>query len=153
MCPWANGFTSLSLISCCCSVAQLCLTLCDLVDCSTAGSSVLHCLLEFSQIHALWVGDAMQPSIHYCPLLLLSSFFPIIMVFSNESALCIRQPKCWSFSNSPSNEYSRLISFRIHWLDLLAVKGLWRVFSSTTVTKHQFFGPQSSLWSNAHTDT
>ena len=66
---------------------------------------------------------------------------------SSELALCIRWPKYWSFSMSPSNEYSRLISFRMHWLDLLAVS---RVFSNTTVEKHQFFGSQLSLWSNSH---
>ena len=61
--------------------------------------------------------------IHCCPLFLLPSIFPSIRVFSNESALCIRWPKYWSFSISPSNEYSGLISFRRDWLDLLAVKG------------------------------
>ena len=67
-----------------------------------------------------------MPSIHLIPcqpLLLLPSIFPSIRVFSNESALCIRWPKNWSFSISPSNEYSGLTSFRIDWLDLLAVQG------------------------------
>ena len=69
-------------------------------------------------------------------LLLLPSIYPSIRVFSNESFLCIRWPKYWSFSFniSPSNEYSGLISFRMDWLDLLAVQGtLKRVFSNTTV--------------------
>ena len=82
------------------------------------------------------------------PLLLLPSIFPSIKVFSNESVLHIRKPKYWSFSFniSPSNEYSGLISCRIDWLDLLAVrKGLSRVFSNTTVQKHQFFSTQLSL--------
>ena len=85
------------------------------------------------------------------PLLLLPLIFPSISVFSNESVLCIRWPKYWSFSFSisPSNEYSGLISFKTDWLDLLA-KGLSRVFSSTTVRKHHFFGAQASLWSNSH---
>ena len=74
-------------------------------------------------------------------------------VFSNELALHIRWPKYWSFSVSPPNEYSVLISFRIDWLDLLASKGLSRVFSSTIVRKHQFFGTQPSLWSNSHIHT
>ena len=75
-------------------------------------------------------------------LLLLPSVFPSIRVFSNESALRIRCPKDWScsFSISPSNEHPGLISFRIDWLDLLAGQGLSRVFSNTTVQKHQFFG-------------
>ena len=84
-----------------------------------------------------------------CPLL-LPSIFPSIRVFSSESALCIRWPKYWSFSMSPSNEYSGLISFRIGWLDLFAVQGTPGVFSSPVVQKHQFFGTQLSLWSNSH---
>ena len=79
------------------------------------------------------------------PLLFLLSIFPSIRVFSMEPVLCIRWPKFWSFSFniSPSNEYSGLISFRIDWLELLAVQGtLKRVFSSTTVQKHQFFSAQ-----------
>ena len=86
-------------------------------------------------------------------LLLLSSIFPSNRVFSNELVLCITWPKYWSFSFSisPSNEYSGLISFRIDLFDLLAV--LSRVFSNTTVQKHQFFSPQLSLWSNSHIHT
>ena len=81
------------------------------------------------------------------PVLLLHSIFPSIRVFSNESALRIRWPECWSFSLniSPSNEHPGLMSFRMDWLDLLAVQGLTRVFSNTTVQKHQFFGAQLSL--------
>ena len=82
------------------------------------------------------------------PFLLLSSLFPSIRVFSNESVLHIRWPKYWSFSFgiSPSNEYSELIFFRIDWFDLLQSKGLSRVFSNTTVQKQHFFSTQSSLW-------
>ena len=82
------------------------------------------------------------------PLFLLPSIFPIIRVFSNESALCIKRPKYWrfSFNISPSNEHPGLISFRMDWLDLLAVQGtLKRVFSNTTVQAHQFFSTQLSL--------
>ena len=90
-----------------------------------------------------------------CPLLLLPSIFPSIRVFSNESALRIRWPKYWSFSFniSPSNGHPGLISLRMYWLDLLAVKGLSRVFSNTTVQKHQFFGAQPSSQSNSHIHT
>ena len=90
-----------------------------------------------------------------CPLLLLPSIFPSMRVFSNESALCIRWLKFWSFSFSisPSNEYSGLISFRIDWFDLLAIQGLSRVFSNTTVQKHQFFSAPLSLWFNSHIHT
>ena len=75
------------------------------------------------------------------PLLLLPSIFPSIRVFSNQSVLHISWPKYWSFSFniSPSNEYSRLLSFRMDWFDLLAVQGTLRVFSNTTVHKLQFF--------------
>ena len=94
--------------------------------------------------------ESVMPSNHLilcCPLLLLPSIFPSIRVFSNESAFRIRCPKYWSFSFniSPSNEHPELISFRMDWLDLLAVQGLSRVFSNTTVQKHQFFDPQLSL--------
>ena len=94
--------------------------------------------------------ELVMPSNHLIlcrPLLLLPSIFPSIRVFSNESALPIRWPKYWSFSfsSSPSNEHPGLISFRMDWLDLLAVKGLSWVFSNTTVQKHQFFGAQLSL--------
>ena len=104
------------------SVAQLCPTLCDPMDCSLPGFPVHHQLPGLVQTRVHQVGDAIQPS-H--PLLLLPSIFPSIRVFSNESVLCIRWPKYWSFSFSisPSNEYSGLISFRIDWLDLLAVQG------------------------------
>ena len=102
--------------------------------------------------------ESVMPSNHliFCrSLLLLPSVFPSIRVFSTESAACTRWPKYWSFSFniSPSNQYSGLISFRMDWLDLLESKGLSRVFSSTTVQKHQFFSAQLSLWSNSHIHT
>ena len=80
---------------------------------------------ELTQTHVHWVGDAIQPSHPLSSLLLLPSIFPSIRVFSSESVLCITWPKYWSFSFniSPSNVYSGLISFRIDWLDLLAVQG------------------------------
>ena len=112
--------------SCCfCSVAKSCPALCHPMDCSMPGSSVLHYFPEFAQIHVPWVGDAIWPSHPLSPLLFLPSIFPSIRDFSNESALCIRWPKCWSFnfSISPSNEYSGLIFFTIDWFDLLAVQG------------------------------
>ena len=106
------------------SVTQSCLTLCDPMDCSsTPGLFAHHQLLEFTQTHVHWAGDAIQPT-H--PLLSPSPpIFPSIRVFSNESVLHIRWPKYWSFSFniSPSNEHSGLISFRMNWLDLLAVQG------------------------------
>ena len=103
--------------------------------------------------------ELIMPSNHLIlchPLFLLPSIFPSIRVFSSESVLCIRWAKYWSFSFniSPSNEYSGLISLRIDWFSLLAVQGtLKRVFSSTTIRKHQFFSTQPSLWFNCHVHT
>ena len=100
----------------------------------------------------------MMPSNHliFChPLVLLPSIFLSIRVFFNDSVLCIRWPKywCFSFSISPSNEYSRLSSFRIDWFDLLAVQGN-REFSPTPqFTNIQFFSAQLSLWSSSHIHT
>ena len=130
------------------SVAQLCPTLCDPMDCSMPGLPVHYQLPEVTQTH---VHCVVMPSSHlilYSPLLLPPSIFPSIRVFSSESVLHIRWPKYWSFSFSisPSNEDSGLISFRMDRLDLLAVQGtLKRVFSNTTVQKHQFFSTQLSL--------
>ena len=89
------------------------------------------------------------------PLLLPTSNFLNIRVFSNTSVLCIRWPKYWSFSFSisSSNEHPGLVSFRMDWLDLLAVQGTRRVFSNTTIQKHQFFSTQLSLWSTSHIHT
>ena len=95
--------------------------------------------------------ESVMPSNHLIlchPLLLLPSIFPSIRVFSNESAFHIRWPKYWSFSFSisPSNEYSGLVSLGLTgWISLQS-KGLSRVFSNTTVWKHQFFGAQPPLW-------
>ena len=107
-----------------CSVTQSCLTLCDPMDCSTPGLPVHHQLLEFTQTHVHQFGDAIQLSHPLSPLL-LPSIFPSIRVFSNESTLRMRWPKYWSFSFnlSPSKEIPGLISFRMDWLDLLAVQG------------------------------
>ena len=106
------------------SVTQSCPTLCDPIDCSTPGFPVHHQLLELVQTHVHQVSDAIQPSQPLSPLLFLSSIFPSIRVFSNESVLHIRWPKYrnFSFTISPSNEYSGLISFRMDWFDLLAVQ-------------------------------
>ena len=100
-------------------------TLCDPMDCSMPGLPVHHQLPVFTQTHVHRVGDAIQPSHPLLPLLLLPSIFPSIRVFSSESVFCIRWPKYWScsFSISPSNEHSGLISFRMDWLDLLGVQG------------------------------
>ena len=108
-----------------CSVTQSCPTLCDPMNCSTPGLPVHHQLWSLPKHMST---ELVMPSHHLIlcrPLLLPPSIFPSIRVFSNESALPIRWPKYWSFSfsMSPSNEYSGLVSFRMDWLDLLAVQG------------------------------
>ena len=97
-----------------------------------------------------WCHPTISSSVR--PLLLPPSIFPSIRVFSNESIFCIRWPNYWSlsFSISPSNEYSGLISFRIDWFDLLEVQRTLKSISNTTVQRHQFFDPQLSLWSNSY---
>ena len=107
------------------SVAQSCPTLCNPMNRSMPGLPVHHQLLEFTQTHVHWVGDAIQPSHPLCPLFLLPPILPSFRVFSNESTLCTRWPNYWNFSFSiiPSKEIPGLISFRMDWLDLLAVQG------------------------------
>ena len=107
------------------------------MDCSTPGFPVLHHLLGLAQIHVHWVGDALNHLILCHPLLLQPSIFPSISVFSNESALCIRWSKNWSFSFSISTSYgySGLISFKIDWLDLLAVQGTLRSLLQDHISK------------------
>ena len=120
---------------------------------STAGFPVLHYLQ--SLVRFMFI-ESIMPSNHLIlchPLFLLPSVFPYIGVLSNESALCIRWPKYWSFSFSfsisQSNEYSELISLGLTDLIFLS-KELSRAFYSTTVRKHQFFGIRPSFWSNSH---
>ena len=129
------------------SVAQLCLTLCDPMNRSTPGLPVHHQLpgsLKFMSV------ESVMPSSHLifcCPFLLLPSIFPRIRVFSNESALRIRWPKYWSFSFniSPSNGYSGLISFRMDWLDLLAVQGTLKSLLQHHSSKASILPTQLSL--------
>ena len=135
------------------SVAELCLTLCDPVDCSIPSFPVHQQLPELAQIQ---VNDAIQP---FHPLSFPSS--PALNLFQHQglfqwvgSSHQVAKVLELQVSISPSKEYWGLISFRIDWFDLLAVQGtlksLSRVFSSTTIWKHQFFSAQHSLWSNYH---
>ena len=130
------------------SSAQSCPTLCNTMNCSTPGLPVHHQLLEFSQTQVHRVSDAIQPSHPLSspspPAFNLpqpSGSFPMSQFFASGG----QSIKSFSLSISPSNKYSGLISFRMAWLDLLAVQGLSRVFSNTTVQKHRFFGAQLSL--------
>ena len=120
-----------------------CPNFCEPMDCTTPGFPVLHNLPELT--HTLMLSSHLTL---YCSLFLQTSIFTIFRVFYNESALCIRWPKDWSFnfSISPSSEYSGLISFRIDWLDLLAVQGTLKNLLQHAVQKYQFFCIQLSLW-------
>ena len=126
----------------CCSVAQLCLTLCNAMDYSHAG---LPCPSPYPEACFKFMSiELVMPPNHLplcCPLLILPSIFPSIRVFSNELTLWIRWPMHGSFSISPSNEYSGLISFRIDWFDLLSVQGTLNSLLQhhNDVQKHQFY--------------
>ena len=142
-------FLKSSHFFCCCSVAMWHLTLWDPTDCSMSGFPVLHQLPEFAQTHVHWVGDAIQPS-HARRPLHLPSILPSSRVFSNELALCNQWPNYWSFSFtiSPSNEYSELISCRTDWFDLPAVQ--WTLKTPPTP---QFESIKSSVFSHFYGTT
>ena len=133
------------------SVAQLCLTLCDPMNCSTPGFPVHHELLELAQIHVHWVSDAIQPSHPLSPPLLLLSIFLSIKVFSNKLALPSGGQSIGASASAsvlPMNIYDW---FPLGLSDLLLLsKGFSRVTSNITVQKQQFFGTQPSSWSNSH---
>ena len=125
---------------------QSCPTLGNPMDCSMPGFPVHHQLPEFTQTHIHRVSDAIQPSHPLSSPSLPPSIFPSIRVFSNESALHIRWPKYWSFSFSisPSNEHTGLISFRMDWLDLLIVQGTLKSLlqhhsSKASILRHSAF--------------
>ena len=136
-----------------CSVAKSCLTPCNLMDCSTPGFPVLHSLPEFAQTHVSWVSDKIQPSQPLSP-----SSPPALSVSYHQSFLMSQlftsggQSIEASVSVLPVN-IQGWFPLGLTGLIFLQSKGLSRVFSSTTVKKHQFFGAQSSLWSNSYTHT
>ena len=137
------------------SVTQLCPTIRDPMDCRTPAFPVHHQLPELLKLMSI---ELVMPTKHLIlcrPLLLPPSIFPSIRVFSNESDLHIRWPKYWSFSFSisPSSEYSGLISFRMDWLDLLAVQGTLKSLLQHHNSKASILGAQLSLWSNSHIHT
>ena len=137
------------------SVTWSCLTLCNPMNRSTPGLPVHHQLL--SSLRFTFI-ESVMPSSHLIlcrPLLLLPPIPPSIKVFSNELTLCMRWPKDWSFSFSiiPSKEIPGLISFRMDWLDLLAVQGTLKSLLQYHIQKHQFFSAQPSSQSNSHIHT
>ena len=137
------------------SRSQSSLTLCDNMNCSVPGFSVLTNSWSLLKLISI---ELVMPSNHLIlcrPLLILLSVFPSIVVFSNESVLHIRWPKYWSFSFSisPSNEYSGLIFFMIDWLDILVVQGTLKSLLQHHSSKASILCHQLSLWSNSHIHT
>ena len=147
---WKLTFSSVQFSS----VTQSCPTLCDPMNCSTPGLPVHHQLPEFK----LMSIEAVMPSSHLIlchPLLLLPPIPPSIRLFSNESTLLMKWPKYWSFTLAsvlPKKSQGWSPSEWTGWISLQS-KGLSRVFSNTTVQKHQFFGAQISSQSNSHIHT
>ena len=142
----------LLLMLCCCSVTKSCSTLWTAWTAARQtplSFTISQCVLKFMCTELVMLYN---PLILSHPILLLSSNFPSIRDFSGESTLNIRWPKHWSFSISPSNECPGWISFRIDCFNLPAVQGVLKtkVFSSSTIQKHSFFGTKLSLWSNYH---
>ena len=125
------------------------------IDTELPGLPVTHHLLEFAQVHVHCISDTIQPSYSLLPSSLLPSVFPSIRIFSNELSLLIRWPKYWSFSFSisPSNEYSGLISCRIDWFDPPAVQGTLKSLLQHHSSKASIFGIQPSFWTNSHIHT
>ena len=152
---WCFSGTEIFSFSQFSSVTQSCPTLCDLMNHSAPGLPVYHQLPEFTQLTSI---ESVMPSSHLilcCPLILLPPNPPSIRVFSNESTLHMMGPKYWSFSFSisPSNEHQDWSPLGwTGWISLQS-KGLSRVFSNTTVQKHQFSGTQLSSQSNFHIRT
>ena len=111
---------------CCCSVTKSCLTLCEPMNCSAPAHPVPQHLLDFAQVHVHWIGDAIQPSHPLWPSSPPAFNLSQHQGLFNKLVLLIRWLKYWSFSISPSNEYSGLVSFRINPIDPLAVKGAFK---------------------------
>ena len=142
-------------ICCCSSVAQSCLTLCDPMDCSIQAS--LSFTISWSLLKLMSIVSVM-PSNHLilcCPLLLPPSIFPSIRVFLMSQLFAWRWPKYWSFSLSisPSNEHPGLVSFRMDWLDHLAVQGTRKNLLQHQSSKASIFSVQLSSQSNTHIHT
>ena len=143
--------STLSVSCCCCLVTRSCLTLCNLMDCSTLGFPVLHHHPEFVQIHGHWIDDAIQPSY---PLLTPSP--PVFSLSQHQSALCSGEQSIGASalaSVPPMNTQGWFPLGLAGLISLLSKGHSRRVFSNTSVQKRQFFDAQSSLWSNCHIRT
>ena len=137
----------------CCSITQSCPAICDTMDCSMPGCPVFHHSLSLLKFMSTELGMPSNHLILCHPLLLLPSIFLSNRLFSTELALCIRWPKYWSFSFSisPSNEYSWLISFRMDWVYFVEVQGTLQSLLQHHSSKASIL--QASLWSISHIHT
>ena len=142
-----NVIYTLNGIFCCCLVTKLCLTLCNPMDCNTPDFPVLHYLPEFAQTHIHWVSDAIQPSHPLSPPSPPALNLSQHQALFSELALLIRWPKYWCLASVLSMNIQGWFPLGLTDLISLLTKGFSRVFSSTTVQKHKFFGSQPSLWS------
>ena len=137
--------------SCCClSATQSCLALCDPMDCSTPGFP--HHIPQFAEVHVHCISDAIQPS-HLTLFFCCPQSFPASGTLPMDWLITSNDQNTGASASASVNEYSRLISFRLTGLISLLSKGLWGVFSSTTVWRRQFFGTLPSLWSRSHSHT
>ena len=153
---WGMVYTNLptSQRFCCCSVAQLCPTLCYPMDCSTPCFPVLHRLPEFAQIHVHWVSDAIQPlsSPSLIPFSSLLQSFPASGSFPMSQFFASGGQSIGASASASVLQMNIQDWFPVGLTDLISFqsKGLSKIFSNTTVQKHRFFGFQPSLWSNFH---
>ena len=151
ICYSGSWVLSYVILGCCYSVTQSCPTLCNPMNCSMPGFPVFHHLLELAQTHVHWVGDAMQPSDPLSSVPFYSCFqsfpvsgsLPVSVLFASGG----QRIGAWASASLFPMNIQGLISFRLTGLISLLSKGFSRVFSSTTVENHQFFGSQPSLWS------
>ena len=150
-----RGKNHLKNPACCCPVPQLCLTLCNTMDCSTPGLPVLHHLPESTQTHAYWVSDAIQPSHLQSPLSSCPQYFPASGSFLMNHLFTSDGQNIRALASGSILPVSIQDWFPLGLTGFISLlsKGLSRVFSSTTVWNHQFFGAHPSLWSNSHNCT
>ena len=146
----------LRYIHCCCSVTKLCPTLCNHMDSSVPGLPVLHHLLQFAQIHIQWVGDAIQASSSVSfSFFSRPQSFPASGSFTMSQFFALGSQSIGASASASELPMNIQDWFPLGWTGCISLQsnGLSRVFSKTTVLKHQFFSAQLSLWSNSHIHT
>ena len=141
--------------SVCCSVVKLCLTLCSPMNCSTPGFPVLYYLLAFTKTHIHWISDAIEPSLPLAPFSSCHQSFPALGSLSVSQLFASGGQNIGASASASVPPMNIQDWFPLGWTGWISLqpKGLSRVFSTTTVQKHQFFSAQPSLWSNSHIHT